>query len=165
MQPNISDEIEWTFPTEVAEDFAMDFYARCRSMHGGCSVYTGGHTVRLPLEIDIGVTFVTPRRAAYLIAHGRLPASEIKASCQTRGCVTPEHLVLGRARRRGSTVVTKQLILEILCEPAKSTRYLSRKFGISRKIIGRIRELGLKYPLPQPKKPSRPKPRYPSAGF
>jgi len=146
----------------VNRDFIMRFMYRCEWLENGCVIYTGGNTVRMPRGMR-GIKFTTPRRAAYYIDHARLPTNEIKASCKTKGCILPAHIIAGRPRRSEPFVVTKRLLVAVLFDRAKSCRYIARKHGIDRKLAKRILDLGLNFPLPP--KEEREKPLFRSAGF
>ena len=123
---------------ELPASFIKRFRARCRATGDGCLIYTGARTVRLPIDVDLEVEFVTPRRANYLIEHRHLPSREIRLSCHTAGCVKPEHFVEGRRRRRGTTVMDEGIKSDIRRETGQSVHALARKYGVSRNTIRRV---------------------------
>ncbi len=132
----------------VDREFIRLFMLRCQWLENGCVTYTGGKTVRLPRHHD-GIRFTTPRRAAYFIDNARLPDNELKASCSTPGCILPAHIVEGRSRRNEPVVVTRALLHQILSDRKESHRRIAKKYGIDRKLVKRILDMGLDFPLPE----------------
>jgi hypothetical protein len=132
----------------VDREFIRLFMIRCQWLENGCVTYTGGKTVRLP-RYHSGVRFTTPRRAAFFIDNARLPDNEVKASCGTPECILPAHIVQSRSRRTEPFVVTRALLHQVLSDRQKSHRWIARKYGIDRKLVKRILDLGLDFPLPE----------------
>ncbi len=131
-------EAEGYFHQVIPASFIRRFRGRCRFVGDECLVYGGGRTVRLPIDLDLVVEFVTPRRASYLIEHGRLPLREVKLSCQTVDCVSPAHFIEGRVRRLGITVIDEVIKADIRAETGLGVNAMARKYGISRTTVRRV---------------------------
>lgn len=119
----------------IPQSFADDFKSRCETMPNGCISYLGAHTVRIPVDAEIAVRFVSPRRAAYLIKHKQMPTREVKLVCHTPTCVNPKHFIEGRERREFSehTVLDgkKVAAIEKKFAAGGGKKSLAREYGIS----------------------------------
>ena len=124
----------------VPQSFADDFKSRCEAMPNGCQSYLGAHTVRLPVDVNTDTRFVSPRRAAYLIEHKRLPTHEVKLICHTPTCVNPAHFIEGRLRNTANpTVINTKLIQQIKSETI-SQREIAKKYKLSRNTIAKFKK-------------------------
>ena len=144
-------KVTYLIPPGAKHDLAVSFLERCRWLENGCVIYEGGHSVRIPYELYFGARFTTPRRAAYILDTGQIPDFQLKAECNTPDCVNTAHLVPGRPLRRNRPEITRELILNIRRDRSQSIRALAKKYGLDRKKIRKILELGLEFPHTCPK--------------
>ena len=159
-------EAEGYFHHVIPASFIRRFRGRCRFVGDECLVYGGGRTVRLPIDLDLVVEFVTPRRASYLIEHGRLPEREIGLNCGEATCVNPRHFVEGRTRRFGLTVIDDGIRTSVRAETGLSEYAVARKYGISRNTVRRIKAGKPEREMAKTERPvERPKPKYRSYRF
>ena len=125
---------------KIPQSFIDDFKSKCAQMPNGCISYLGAHTVRLQKDIEAGVRFLSPRRAAYLIEKKQMPTHEVKLICHTPTCVNPAHFIEGRLRNTANpTVINTKLIQQIKSETI-SQREIAKKYKLSRNTIAKFKK-------------------------
>lgn len=81
-----------------------------------CRVWVG------PKQLRVGDVFLTPRRAAWFLKHGSMPAGEIKQKCMTKDCVYWRHLEEGAARNAGAKAAEERLDEKQIAEIVKKSK-------------------------------------------
>lgn len=117
---------------QIDKQFKRRFFSKTEKTKAGCVVWTGqSHNVRLP-----DGSYTTPRRAAYLIKHGVMPARELKLKCATETCVNWRHFTEGRAsksgKRRELDEAERAQIIKLHDKgKGRSKRSLAKEFKVS----------------------------------